>query len=102
MNFLITSMSRNRFEKLVKDKVEKAALKYLISKKNMHSKVKDLSYQRLESQEYIKSGLFSNDELEMLFSMISKMIKVTCNFPGLFNDKNNDEKKYSENFTMQG
>ena len=27
--------------------------------------------------------------------MRSKMIKVKCNFPGIFNDKNNDEKKCS-------
>ena len=75
----------------MKDKVQNAAFKYLISKKNMHSKVKDLSYPRLESQVYIKSGLFSNDELEMLFSMRSKMIQVKCNFPGL----NKDEKRCS-------
>ena len=69
----------------MKDKVKKAAFKYLQDLKATHSKVKDIEYIRLETQDYLKSELFTNSETKMLFALRSRTCeKFKDNFRHLY------------------
>ena len=54
----------------------------------MHSKVKNLDYDKLDTQDYIKSELFSNEHVELLFALRSKMVNVKANFSSKYRDMN--------------
>ena len=82
-----TSMSRNKFKKYVKRKIEKAAFKYLEKIKNKHSKVKHIKYKKLEIQPYILCEELNNEEVNTLFALRSRMTRVKMNFSNQY--KNN-------------
>ena len=46
-------MSKYQYKKCVKDKIAKAAFKYLEGLKSKHSKIKDIKYKKLQIQPYI-------------------------------------------------
>ena len=71
---LITSMSKNKFKFFVKKQVQNAAFSYLRNLQNSHSKVKNIVYEKLAPQEYIKSTLFKDEDIETIFSLRSQMI----------------------------
>ena len=83
----ITSMSKNRFKKLLKRKMTQAALSHLNLKKK--SKVQDILYTKLSPQPYIVSGELGDEHKQMLFALRSKMLRVKSNFSGLY--KNDDQ-----------
>ena len=64
-------MSKYQYKKCVKDKIAKAAFKYLEGLKSKHSKIKDIKYKKLQIQAYILD--------EKL-----RMIKVKGNFSKQF------------------
>ena len=76
----ILSMSKETHKKKVKTKVTLAALKYLKEKQMNHSKVKDIIYEKLEIQPYMKSTIFLNDEVSLLFAIRSRLIDCKMNF----------------------
>ena len=76
----IKSTSKLKFKKIVQEKVQRAALKQLNSLKSGHSKVRIIRYSKLASQGYINSELFTNEEIDTLFALRSKMIRVKNNF----------------------
>ena len=49
-----------------------AAYEYLVKKQQTHSKVKNIKYEKLETQNYLKSPLFSNNESSLLYSLRSR------------------------------
>ena len=73
-------MSKNQFKKWVKFRIEKAAFKYLIKEKEKQSKIQHITYSKLEIQNYLKSKLFSNDEIEILSKLRSQTINLKANF----------------------
>ena len=85
---LITSMSKNKFKSFVKKQVQNAAFSYLRNLQNAHSKVKNIEYEKLAPQEYIKSTLFQNEDIETIFSLRSQMITVKGNFSGMYTEEN--------------
>ena len=80
----IRSMSKNKFKRHVKKKIENAAFEYLEGLKNQHSKVKDIKYMRLETQPYILSENFTNVDICTLFALRSRMTNVKKNFSNQF------------------
>ena len=78
------SMSKYKFKKFVKTKINKAALKYLEQLKNTHSKIKNIKYKKLQIQSYILSEGFTNEEVQTLFALRSRMIRVKKNFSKQF------------------
>ena len=80
-------MSKDRLRNLVKMKSKEKAFKDLIELKNSHEKVKELNYEKLEMQSYLKSNLFYQDEAKLIFKLRSNMIKVKQNFSRMY--KNN-------------
>ena len=57
------------------------------SRQQTHSKVKDVPYRKLETQKYMTSPLFTDEEVALLFAMRSKCIQeCKANFSSMFND----------------
>ena len=57
-----------------------SAIKYLKGLQQTHSKVKDIVYEKLEVQSYLISPLFSNDEVNLLHRLRSRMTECKANF----------------------
>ena len=52
----IAQMSKNKFEKIVKQKTMEAAFNYLIVEKNKQTKICNIEYRQLNMQEYLLEG----------------------------------------------
>ena len=63
----IVNTSVDSYKKFIKSRIRAAALKYLNQIKETHSKVKDIVYEHLETQAYLTSPLFSNENVNLLF-----------------------------------
>ena len=81
---ILKNMSKYQYKKFVKDRIGKAAFKYLEGEKNKHSKIRDIKYKNLKIQSYILSDQLSNEDVCMLFALRSRMIKVKRNFSNQF------------------
>ena len=57
-----------------------AAFKFLKNLQEKHSKVKDISYEKLETQQYMTSPIFKDDEVNILHALRAKYINVKANF----------------------
>ena len=68
-------MSSKLYKKYVKEKVNKSAFEYLISVQKSHSKIRSIKYSKLDMQPYMKSELFSKDNISLLFSLRSRTVR---------------------------
>ena len=77
----ISQMSKQKFKTAVKKKIRAAAYKFLIAKKESHSKMSGTEYEKLEIQNYLKSdsGL-TNDLKKLLVNFRTRMYQVKQNF----------------------
>ena len=75
-------MNKRQFKKWVKSKVRNAAYNYLIKEKNSdkNKKIQHIQYKKLETQKYLKSSIFSNSNIEILFKLRSRTIDLKSNF----------------------
>ena len=80
----ISAISKNKFKRYVKKKMDIAVFDYLEGQKAKHSKVKDIKYVKLETQPYIVSENLTNVEMCTLFALRSRMTKVKKNFSNQF------------------
>ena len=72
----------------VKEKVRNAAFSYLKALQETHSKSKGVKYSHLETQNYLTSSLFDNEETKILFSLRTKMHEgFKANFPSMHMEK---------------
>ena len=72
--------SKSSLKEEIKEKIRKAAFKYLKEKQNGHSKIKGIQYTHLQTQTYMTSPLFSNEEVNLLHGLRSRSVNVKCNF----------------------
>merc|ERR1719300_603417 len=78
-------MSKNSFKKFVKSKIRSAALSYLLELQQKHSKVKHIKYTQLKTQAYLKSQLFSNDDVKLIFALRTRTAEqFKANFPNKY------------------
>ena len=83
----IKKLSKFKFKQILDDKIKEQAFKYLMNKKEMHSKTENLSYKKLEIQNYLKSDCtLNNDEKQMLFKFRTRMANLKMNFRNRFDD----------------
>ena len=75
-------MSKAKFKSLVKDRIAKTAFTYLQNLQSSHSKVRNIVYEKLEMQNYIKSDVLSTEEKQLLFALRTATINVRANFRG--------------------
>ena len=83
----ICNTNKEALKKTVKIKVRKAAFEELIKAKNNHSKMSGTTYKSLELQNYMKSPLFDNESVTMLFALKTRTVRgIKNDFRGMFND----------------
>ena len=76
----IQKCSAYSFKKLINTAVQKEAFAYLIRLKNSHSKVKHISYEKYQMQEYMMSPSIPADLAKFTFMSRSRMLAVRANF----------------------
>ena len=83
---MIATMSTSKWKKFVKTKVGEAAFDYFKSMQVEHSKVRDITYNKFETQSYLKSKLFSDEECQLLFRLRCKTLNFKCNMSSQYSD----------------
>ena len=83
---LIKTTGIEAYKKKIKSKINEAAFKYLKDLQQTHSKVKNVKYEKFETQQYLTSQLFTNKETSLLYSLRTKTTKIfKANFTSLYN-----------------
>ena len=72
--------NRHSYKQHVKLKMKTAALSYLKNIQKEHSKVKHIQYDKLNTQQYMVSPLFSNEEVNLLYALRSRSTECKANF----------------------
>ena len=70
---------------MVNTKLREAAHSYLLQKKDILSKLKNLSSD-YQLKEYLQTDSLSTSEKQLLFKLRTRMIPVKCNFPSMQDD----------------
>ena len=78
------------YRKKIKDLIRKAALKELTEKKNTLSKIRELKYETLKIQPYLKCPKFHRDERKLLYALRSRMHPSKNNFRKMYPKNYND------------
>ena len=76
----IQHAGRDAFKKEIKEKIKNAAFKYLRNIQSEHSKIRDIQYNKLETQSYLTSPIFYDEEVELLHALRSRYTNVKANF----------------------
>ena len=66
----VENMPKETFKKLVKQKIETCAVKYLIEIKNAHSKTSKIEFSKFQTAEYMKSNKLNKEEVETMKNII--------------------------------
>ena len=82
----IMNTSKYSYKKEIKQKIRNAALSYLTEKQQKHSKIRNIKYEKLTTQEYLTSSLFRNNEVNLLFALRSRCIECKANFRNKHDD----------------
>ena len=80
----VQNISRDAFKKEVKEKIRISAFEYLKKIQTKHSKIRDIHYPKLETQQYMTSEMFSNEEVNLLHALRARYINVKANFSSRF------------------
>ena len=91
-------MKKDKFKKVLKQKISDASSKYLNLIRQTHSEVKDILYRKFEMQPYMKDTEFSIKERQLLFKLRTRMTSVKSNFSSMYTCLNCDlcEKDFSQ------
>ena len=79
-------LSRNKFKRIIRSKVEQFALSELNILKQKHSKSSYLHSSSFKTEEYLEDGRFSKIEIQLLFKLRSQTADLKMNFPKRFAD----------------
>ena len=82
----IQQMSKGEWKTMIKRSIEDKAFQNLMTRKQTHSKVKELNYEKLEMQSYFlpnKSDC-SKEDIQLIFKIRSHMTNVKMNRKNLF------------------
>ena len=77
-------MKKEQFKLYLRQNLDIKAFKYLENLKENHSKVKNISYRKLEMQHYMKNSKFTIDNIKLLFKLRTRMVQVKRNFKSSF------------------
>jgi hypothetical protein len=80
----VENSSKNFYKSFFKTKVKAAALKYLKTLQQPHTKDNHIKYDELSTQKYLTSPLFSDSETKLLFALCTRTVQeFKANFPNL-------------------
>ena len=90
----ISRLSKNNFKNIVKKKIRKVAFKKLMDKKHQHKKMKNLHYNDLKIQTYLKNPEINKFEASNIFKFRTHMVEeFRENFKGNSKEIHCDECK---------
>ena len=82
----ISTIKKERFKIILKEKITDFAFNYLQEKKSGHSKVKDIMYEKLSIQPYLTDIKFTTVEKQLLFSLRGRCTDSRANFRSMYED----------------
>ena len=83
----IRKLSKYKFKQILNEKIKEHSFKFLIKKKESHSKTENLIYDKLEIQSYLKSdSKLSNEQKQLLFKFRTRMIDLKTNYRNKYFD----------------
>ena len=82
----IENMNKQSYKEFIKTKVKVAAFNFLKKLQEKHSKIKHIVYKKLETQKYMLSPLFSDEEVNLLHSLRSRSIDCKANYSNMYKD----------------
>ena len=83
-NEKIQKMNKNMYKQMIRKSIKNAALRYLTKKQESHSKINMINYSELETQKYMISPIFSNEEVNQLHALRAKTTNCKMNFKNRF------------------
>ena len=83
---IISEMSQEKFRNLVKQKVYSHAVQYIHGLAEPHSKSEKLVNLKFERQEYFSDRRFSKEDIQLLFTLRTRMLNCKSNFRNQFNN----------------
>ena len=78
----IKSKSKSAFKNLVKSKSKEFAFERFICSKEKHSKLKNVDYDKLKMQQYLKENKFNTADARLIFKFRTRMAPFRENFKG--------------------
>ena len=85
MEDYVVQTQKKVFKRFIKNLAKNATFQALTNMQQSHTKVKDIKYNELKSQEYLTSGIFTNEEISILSSLRSHTLRtIKCNFKHLY------------------
>ena len=83
----IAKLSKPKFRKVIKQKIKSHAIKYLKKMSEPHSKSAGIQNNSLKKQPYFQDRRFSKDDVQLLFTLRTKMLECKSNFSALFDQQ---------------
>ena len=80
-------MSRQKFRKMLKEKVKIHAIQYLKTLADSHSKSEGIKKTVFKKQTYFNDRRFSKEDVQLLFKLRTKMLECKTNFSEQHNKK---------------
>ena len=80
----IACMSQGKFKNMIKKKVKKHAIQYLHQLAQPHSKSDNLEKNKFKRQQYLTDRRFSKEDVQLLFTLRTKMLYCKSNFRNQF------------------
>ena len=82
----LSSKSKLSFKRLLREKTREYALKKLLEAKEKHSKMSNLHYKELKTQNYLKDPNISVEEAKNIFAYRTRMAEFKENFKGKYSN----------------
>jgi hypothetical protein len=84
---MVISTKEYDYKNLIRKKIRETAFKELKTEQASHSKVKTIIYDSFEAQRYLKSALFSNEDVSILSNLRSHTTRtIRANFKNMYRD----------------
>ena len=84
------NLKKEALKNKLKEKIYFSAFKYLQVLKSSHSKVREVSYEKLCIQPYLTDNNFTTVEKQLLFSLRGRMTNIKNNFSSIYQNLNCD------------
>ena len=81
-------MSKNKFKKIVQEKIQKFANKYLHDLAKTHTKSAKIENKKFVRQLYFADRRFSREDIQLLFALRTRTINVKHNFKSQYENMN--------------
>ena len=82
----ISLMTKNKFKQLVKEKTLEAGFRYLMEEKNNQKKIRQLTYKKLQMQEYLMDGNRNTKLSKLIFNARGKTLDIKSHKKWKFDD----------------